>query len=439
MHHVILGAGPAGVTAAETVRKQDPNAQITLIGGEPEPPYSRMAIPYLLHGNIDEQGTYLRQAPNHYDNLAINYVNARVEALDHQNQSLNLSGPGASPALNSGSLNYDRLLIAAGASPMRPNIDGLDLPGVHTCWTLADAREILKYAERGKSVVLLGAGFIGSIVLEALYARGCDLTVVEIAPRMVARMLDDTAGGMLKRWCETKGVSVLTNTKVQSIARKTGDATLSVSLSTGTEIPAQLVVLAAGVRPNTGFLAGSDILIQNGIRVDEYMQTSLPNIYAAGDCCEAIDISTGSHGVLAIQPTAVEHGRIAALNMTGGRTPHLGSLNMNVLDTMGLISSSFGLWQGSGSATSDNARATNADGYKYMRLEFDDDKLVGAQCIGLTEHVGMLRGLIQTGCRLGGWKDKLKAAPERIGEAYIAAAQGAPAFGPTGPSVAYPV
>jgi NAD(P)H-nitrite reductase large subunit len=430
MHHVILGAGPAGVTAAETLRKYSPGSQITMIGGEPEPPYSRMAIPYLLHGDIAENGTYLRQSPSHYDDLGINYRSGRAGAIDPKAQTLSLSG--------GDTIRYDRLLISTGASPIMPPVRGLNLPGVHTCWTLADAREILKYAEKGKPVVLVGAGFIGSIVLEALYARGCDLTVVEIAPRMVARMLDETAGGMLTRWCEGKGVRVLVDTKVEAIEQAgNGDAAdLSVSLSDGSKVAANLVVIAAGVRPNTGFLVGSDILVRTGIRVDDFMHTSVPHVYAAGDCCEAIDLSTGSHDVMAIQPTAVEHGRVAGLNMSGLRTPHRGSLNMNVLDTMGLISSSFGLWQGTGSG--DTARTVDENGYRYIRLEFDEDRLVGAQCVGMTDHIGMLRGLIQTGFRLGSWKVRLKATPERVAEAYVAVAQGAPTAGPTGPKIALP-
>ncbi|HUS95335.1 MAG TPA: FAD-dependent oxidoreductase, partial [Hyphomicrobiaceae bacterium] len=231
-------------------------------------------------------------------------------------------------------------------------------------------------------------------------------------------------------WCEAKNVHVRTNTKVEAISQSSnGGAALSVRLSDNSDVPAELVVLAAGVRPNTGFLVGSDIEVRTGIRVDDFMHTSVPHVYAAGDCCEAVDLSTGSHDVLAIQPTAVEHGRIAGMNMVGARTPHMGSLNMNVLDTMGLISSSFGLWQGTGSG--DSAVTVDEPGYRYMRLEFDGDRVVGAQCVGMTDHIGILRGLIQTGLRLGAWKDRLKTAPERVYEAYISVAHGAPTAGPT--------
>ncbi len=430
MDYVILGAGPAGVTAAETIRGIDKNGRITLISGEPEPPYSRMAIPYLIHGSIGEQGTYLRQDAKHYDKLNIRYVCGKAGGIDSKTKQLFLSG--------GDTYKYDKLLIATGASPLIPRVPGAGLPGVHSCWTLPDAREILRLADKGSPVVLVGAGFIGSIVLEALHQRGCDLTVVEIAPRMVARMMDETAGGMLGRWCVAKGVNVKTGTKVDSISQAVGanGATLSVGLSDGTSVPAKLVVLAAGVRSNVSFLVGSGVNVGHGIRVDDTLQTSAKDVYAAGDCCEAIDISTGQPDMLAIQPVAVEHGRLAGQNMAGLVTPHRGSLNMNVLDTMGLISSSFGLWQGApggqGSKMIDEAN------FKYLKLEFLGDKMVGAQCVGLTDHVGMLRGLIQTGFHLGHWKDRLIASPERLREAYLAVAHGSARSGPVGPHVNLP-
>ncbi|MGQ0671425.1 MAG: NAD(P)/FAD-dependent oxidoreductase [Hyphomicrobium sp.] len=431
MNYVILGAGPAGVTAAETIRQIDKTGSITLIGGEPEPPYSRMAIPYLLAGNIAERGTYLRQDDRHYQKHAITYKSDRAGGIDSVGRKLFLASGETLP--------YDRLLIATGASPIIPRMDGSNLDGVHTCWTLPDARAMLKLAGKGAPVVLVGAGFIGSIVLEALHQMGCDITVVEIAPRMVARMLDETAGNMLGRWSTAKGVKVLTNTKVERItgASGTDGANLYVSLSNGTSVPAKLVVMAAGVKSNTGFLVGSSVKTNWGVVVDEYMQTSVPGIYAAGDCCEAVDISTGKPDMLAIQPVAVEHGRFAGLNMAGRKTPHRGSLNMNVLDTMGLISSSFGLWQGAPGGTT--AKMIDEKNFKYLKLEFQGDRLVGAQCVGLTDHVGMLRGLIQTGFPLGEWHGKLLKTPERLREAYLAVAQSAPISGPTAHNVKPPI
>ena len=148
------------------------------------------------------------------------------------------------------------------------------------------------------------------------------------------------------------------------------------------------------------------------------MRTNITDIYAAGDCAEGRDFSTGFWSVHAIQPTATEHGHIAALNMSGKKAAYKGSLNMNVLDTAGLISSSFGQWQGvEGGQTASNLDAQN---YRYTHLAFDDDRLVGALTIGRTSNIGILRGLIQSRTKLGVWKDRLMKNPNRFMESYIA-------------------
>ncbi len=407
MKHVIIGAGPAGVVAAETLRKHDAKASITLIGNENEPPYSRMALPYLMSDKISEQGTYLRQTPGHYDSLNIKYRQAHVDSIDAEAKTVSLG--------NGKPLKYDRLLLATGSHPIKPRIKGLNLPGVHTCWTLEDAREIDRLATSGAHVVLMGAGFIGSIVLEALVTKGVSLTVVEMEDRMVPRMMDEIAGNMLKSWCKSKGVRVLTGTKITEISES--DKGLKVTLDKGRTPAAQLVVVAAGVASNTDFLKGSGVKTKQGVVVDDHLQTNIADIYAAGDVAQAKDFSTGGTDVLAIQPVAVEHGRIAAMNMAGLNTPHRGSLSMNVLDTLGLISSSFGQWMGE--KGSDTARIVDKANYRYLRLEFQGERLIGAQSVGLSEHIGMLRGLIQSETNLGKWKQILMTSPHRISEAYV--------------------
>jgi NAD(P)H-nitrite reductase large subunit len=416
VHHVIVGAGPAGVTAAETIRELDPEATITLVGDEPEPPYSRMAIPYMLIGKVGEEGTYLRKGPNHYDRLGITLMpGKRMTGLDASAKRIGLEG--------GETLAYDRLLLALGARPVRPPIEGLDLPGVHTCWTLADARQIAAQAVPGSHVVLMGAGFVGTIVLEALALRQVSLTVVEMGDRMVPRMMDEVAGGMLKRWCEAKGVKVLTGTGIRRISQAASVAetrdSLVVDLSDGTSLPAHLVVVSAGVKSNTEVLAGSGMDIGHGILVNDHMRTNLPDVYAAGDVAQGRDFMTGEAHVHAIQITAAAHGRIAAWNMTGNDQAYHGSLNMNVLDTLGLITCSFGSWQGNGG---DCARLVDEAGFRYLRLEFDgtSDVVIGAQAVGTTDHVGALRGLIQSKRRLGAhMKEQLMADPTRFMTGFV--------------------
>ena len=433
MKHVIIGNGPAGVVAAETLRRADPDAEVVLVGDEAEPPYSRMAIPYLLTGNIGEAGTHLRHDAGHYDRLAIKLVQARAEKIDAKARAVTLS--------DGDKLSYERLLIATGSHPLRPPIPGIDSPNVHACWTLADARQIAAKAKPGARVVQLGAGFIGCIILQALAERGVKLTVVEMGDRMVPRMMTPTAGKLICQWVEKKGVKVHLNARVEAIRSgpakglidKVVDAvtgghhdggTMSVKLSNGQTLECDLLISAAGVRPNIAFLEGSGIKVGDGILVDEGMQTSVAGIYAAGDVTEAVGFHSGRPQLNAIQPNAADQARVAAANMLGGHTAMQGSLAINVLDTLGLVSSSFGEWEGAGKAEGGaGVELVDEANCRYLSLQFKGDVLIGATSIGWTNHVGALRGLIQGRVRLGEWKARLLADPTQFMVAYLGAAQ----------------
>ena len=412
MRHIILGAGPAGVIAAETIRKHAPQDEVYLVGDEPEAPYSRMAIPYLLHGSIGESGTHLRHAPNHYEALGIQLKRNRAVRVDAAAKTVTMDDGGVHA--------FDRLLIATGSSPATPPIPGIAGPGVHACWTLADARAIAALAKPGARVLQMGAGFIGCIILEALAARGVKLSVVEMGDRMVPRMMGPTAGGMIKAWCEAKGVAVHTGARVDAIER---DATpvMKVRLSTGAVIEADLVISATGVKPNIGFLEGSGVRGLLGVLTDEHLQTNVPGIYAAGDCAEAFDKVSGKTIVSAIQPNAAEQARVAALNMAGKPTALRGVTQINVLDTLGLISASFGLWDGLPGGQ--QVELTDEAAGRHLSLQFSGDVLVGCNAIGWTEHVGVMRGLVEGQVKLGDWKDKLLADPTLLMQAYLARAQ----------------
>ena len=416
-HHVILGAGPAGVIAAETIRKHAPHDSITIIGDEPEPSYSRMAIPYLLMGNIDEAGTYLRKSPTHFENLKVNVRVAHVKHVQAATKTIVLD--------DGESIVFDTLLVATGSRPVTPPIPGIKSEGVHRCWTLADARAIAALAQPGARVLQLGAGFIGCIIMEALAARGVKLSVVEMGDRMVPRMMGPTAGGMIRDWCEAKNVEVFTSTKVESIEP---GAPLTVKLSNGTTVLADLVISAAGVRPAIGYLEDSGITCLLGVLTDEHMQTNVPGVYAAGDCAEAFDKVSGKMIVSAIQPNAAEQARVAAMNMVAfarGRSAQTnlkGVTQINVLDTLGLISSSFGDWQGVPGG--EHVELTDKPEGRHLSLQFKDDVLVGCNSVGWTQHVGVMRGLVEGQVHLGEWKDILKNDPTKLMEAYLASAQG---------------
>ena len=435
-HHVILGAGPAGVIAAETIRKHAPKDPITIIGDENEAPYSRMAIPYLLIGKVGEEGTHLRHTPGHFESLNITVRRGvRAKVLDSARRTIELS--------DGNTIGFDTLLIATGSSPATPPIPGINGPGVHSCWTLADARAIANLAKPGAKVLQMGAGFIGCIIMEALQQRGVELSVVEMGDRMVPRMMGPAAGGMIKDWCVAKGVKVFTGARVEAIERGTvGDKGLlgkiaevvgigqssmptgrmTVRLSTGDSLEADLVISATGVKPNIGFLENSGVRCLVGVLTDAGMQTNVPGIYAAGDCAEAFDKVSGKTIVSAIQPNAAEQARVAALNMVGQEAELQGVTQINVLDTLGLISSSFGNWEGLPGGQ--HVELTDKASHKHLSLQFLGDQMVGCNSVGWTEHVGVMRGLVEGQVRLGEWKDKLLADPTKLMDAYLAAAQG---------------
>ena len=410
-HHLILGAGPAGVIAAETIRKHAPQDLVTIVGDEPEAPYSRMAIPYLLMGNIGEDGTHLRHDAAHYERHRIVLKRGvRATAVDTAARRVTFD--------DGTTLDYDRLLIATGSTPADPPIPGIRSDGVHHCWTLKDARAIAERAVKGARVLQMGAGFIGCIIMEALAARGVQLSVVEMGDRMVPRMMGPTAGNMIKDWCQAKGVRVFTGTRVEAIEP---GAPLKVRLSNADVLETDLVISATGVKPNMDFLQGSGVRCLLGVLTDEHLQTSAPGVYAAGDVAEAFDKVSGKTIVSAIQPNAAEQARVAALNMVGQPATLRGVTQINVLDTLGLISASFGDWQGQPGGQ--HAELTDVRAGRHLSLQFDGERLVGCNSVGWTEHVGAMRGLVEGQIPLGEWKQRLIEDPTQLMAAYLATAQ----------------
>jgi len=406
MKFVIIGAGPAGVHAAETLRENDPGADITLVGGEPGEPYARMAIPYILTGAIDDAGARQRRSRHHLESLGIRYRHGLARKVS--------AGPdGGTVELEDGTgLAYDRLLVATGSSPTRPPIPGTDLPGVLTCWTLDDAHQIAARLKPGARVVMLGAGFVAGVCMKSLVNSGAKLSVVAGRSGQILRsMMTRTGSTLLQRWLEGRGVEIITTGKVLGI--ESGPCLVMDTR----RIDADLIILATGVHPNVSFLDGTGAEIRSGIVVDAHMRSSVPNVYAAGDVAQGRDFSTGEWVVHALQPTATEHGRVAALNMLGKEVPYQGSLSMNVLDTVGLVSHTFGLWNGvpDGEVT----EVVDEANFIYTRLCFDADRLVGAITIGHPHHVGAIRGLIQSHRHLGAWKDELMKNPHLVMDAFV--------------------
>jgi NAD(P)H-nitrite reductase large subunit len=411
-HHVIIGNGPAAINAIETIRDFDGGAaQITLVSDEPA--YSRMVLPYYLANQIP-QGAVFTGDDAYFSHLKVNRVTGRVTRVDPPARSVVLA--------DGQTIGFDNLLIATGSSATIPPIPGTDLPGVCPLWTLAHTEAVLqsvKNLERPE-VAFIGAGFIGFIVLNAMYKRGWKLHVVEIAGHVLPRMLDSDGAALVEDWLRKKNVALHCGATVQSIASHAGRKRLT--LSTGGTLDVDLVIVATGIRPNLELVQGSGIQTDQGILVNDRMQTNVANIYAAGDVAQGPDLYGDRPAVHAIQPTAIDHGRVAGANMAGHEVHYPGSLLMNILDACGLQCASFGRWSDPNAET---MTIRNPDRPVYRRLLYRGDQLTGAiflgpaNDLGMLNDVGMVKGIMQTKTPLGPWKEFLRHNPFDIRRAYI--------------------
>jgi len=441
-HHLILGGGPAAINAIETIRDFDGGAsKITLVSDEPA--YARMVLPYYLANQIPLKQVFTADAA-YYDRLKVErLIGRRATRVDPRAKQVTLQDGTA--------IGFDDLLIATGSSATVPPIPGVELAGVQPMWTLAHTNAVLQAAgdKPRPEAVLVGAGFIGFIVLNAMYKRGWKLHVVEIADQVLPRMLDRDAARLVEAWLLRRGVVLHLGTSVESIREDGG--LKRVALQNGQAILADIVVVATGIKPNLDFLAGSGIETDQGILVNDRMQTNFPFVYAAGDVAQGPDLLGMKPAVHAIQPTAIDHGRIAGANMAGEEVRYPGSLLMNILDACGLQCASFGRWSdtspptpplrsGEGGTSApplspggegrvegvEAMTIRNAERPVYRKLLWTGDQITGAVFVGqandlgMLNDVGMVKGIIQTRTSLGPWKDFLRENPFDVRRPYVA-------------------
>ena len=413
-HNLIIGGGPAATNALETIREFDADAAITLICDEPT--HSRMALPYWLAGKIPEKHTHTGDDA-YFQKLNVTVrIGERVDRVDPVKNSVMLSG--------GDTLNFDNLLIATGSSPVSPPIPGKDLSGVQPMWSLAHTQSVLD-ATAGMEkprVVLVGAGFIGFIVLNAMFKRQWELSVVERESQVLPRMLDADAAAGVADYLTSQGVGIHTGTSVTEI-KDDGGAKI-VQLENGTSLPADIVILATGIKTNLELIDGSGITTDQGILVNDRMQSNFENIYAAGDIAQGPDLYGDQNAIHAIQTTAVDHGRVAGANMAGQDVRYPGSLLMNIADVCGLQCASFGNWN---DPQAEVMTVNNTRQHIYRKFLWTEDQLTGAiftgdaKDVGMLTDIGMIKGILQTQTSLGNWKEYLRDNPFDVRRAYIGA------------------
>ncbi|MBI2000182.1 MAG: FAD-dependent oxidoreductase, partial [candidate division NC10 bacterium] len=291
----------------------------------------------------------------------------------------------------------------------------------HSFWTLPQARGVVAAIREGSHVVLVGAGFIAFTILNAILALKAKLTIVEIAPQLLPRMIDRTGAEMVEKWLRRHGVAIRTGATLTAIEEAEGRRRLR--FREGEDLLADVVLMATGIRTNLEWLNGSAVRVNRGIVVDDHLRSSVGNVYAAGDVAEGLDLVTGQPAVHAIEPTAMEHGRVAGANMAGQDLAYRGSLLMNIVEVCHLDIASFGAWD---DPTAEAVAAARPDRWAYRKLLWKGDRLIGAMILGMandiwtTNDVGMLKGLVQAGNGLGAWKAHLRRHPFDIKPAFIA-------------------
>jgi len=413
-HLVVVGSSAAGVAACEAAREVAPAAAITLVTADVVPSYSRPLLPYLLSHKVSNDQLRWRRETFLEKELGV-CVRAGARAGK-------LSAATSEVVLEDGTaLRYDRLVIATGARGAPVDIPGVELPGVQPLRDLGDLETIERFAGEGKRAVVLGGGNVGLQVCEALLDRGMQVAVVVRSPHLLSQMVDARAGERVGRLFESHGLIVRTGRDAVEIVGP--ERVRAVRLDDGETIHADLVVVGKGIQPNVEWLEGSGIRIGRGVRVDAQCRTSLPNVFAAGDCAEAEDPLTGTPSVSGIWPVAYEMGRTAGRVAMGVDRAHPGALRMNSSQFFGLPLISIGEVRADRvNGATEWILAENDD--VYRKVVFRDGRLIGAMLLGDISGAGLFYRLYREGRDL---REVVERGPDERGlrEAWYAGRGGA--------------
>ena len=405
-HYVIVGNSIAGIAAIEAIRERDREHAILVIDREMREAYSRPLISYYLEGRVDEKTMRLRPA-EFYKKMKVRVLAGRnVTALKVRERLLITD--------NNERMPYEKLLLAVGAEPVMPSIPGLVGPQVCTFAHLKDADELKKRVKRGQGAVVIGSGFIGIKASEGLKALGAKVTMVELDNRPVPSMLDAEAGKIVAAHIRRSGVKLVLSNRVVAIRRK-GASVVAAALKSGEEIPCSNVVVAIGVRPRLGLCRGTPIKTKMGILVNSHMETSVHNIYAAGDVTETAVLHGGRKNI-PIWPLAYEQGTVAGTNMAGGNMAYKGRMPMNSMEVFGLPLIALG------DTTTDDGemevmmlRSRTSSAYKKIILK--NNRIRGALFLGEIERAGIFAGLMLDTVDVTPFKEEL--LKENFGYIYV--------------------
>lgn len=385
MRHVIIGNGIAGVSAAEAIRELNADAAITMIGDESFPPYSRPMISYVLEGSQPHNKLPIRSS-DFYSDLNIEpCLGQRATGIDTEAQQVILA--------DKTRVDFDRLLIAAGADPRPVKVPGVDLQNIFYMRTQADATAQVTALPGAKQAVVLGGGLVGFKAAYGLLKRGLKVTMLITSGYPLSMQVDPTAGEMILDEMSRHGLTVEVGV---SVAAFVGNSRVeAVQTDDGRSLPCDLVIIGKGVLPCRDFIPRDRIDVDLGIVVNEYLQTSTQHIYAAGDVAELYDLARDCRWVNALWPEAASQGRIAGYNMAGRQVAYPGSLSRNVMRVFELDVLTVG---DANPRVPENYEIIQTGGQAagfYRCLVLRNNHLVGAVMINDVEQGGILRALIE--------------------------------------------
>jgi len=385
--YLIIGNGVAGTTAAEEIRKRDQEGAITIVTDEAVPFYWRIQLNELISGDLTEEKLYAKKEGWYKEKGIDLKLKTRIQGGDVGEKVL-VTGENQK-------LSYDRLLVATGSHSFVPPIKGADRKGVFTLRSFQDARDIMDWAKRIKDVVMIGGGLLGLEAGKALRKLGKSVKVVEFFPRLLPRQLDIPGAQRLQAIMEGMGFSFRLGAKTQEI---TGDGGVKgVLLEGGETLPADMVIISAGVRPNLDLAKALGLDHDKGIKVDERMRTNQADVFAAGDVAEFKGIPYG------IWTAAMEQGKVAGSNMAGEATDYKGTVMANTLKVVGIDLAS------AGEIDVDNKfeAKTLTDDEQYKKVVIRDNQIIGCIMLGDTKGFNKITKMMAE-------KQDISAVKERL-------------------------
>lgn len=374
MKYVIIGNSAAAIGCVTGIRTLDKESDLILISDEPHFTYSRPLISYWLKGKVTDDKMYYRNSDFYEKNNCTVMLGKKVEKIDPDQKKV---------LIDDGSfIEYDKLMVATGSSPFVPPVEGLaEAQNSFTFMSWDSVKAVKKAVKKDSRVVIMGAGLIGLKAAEGLHEICEDITVVDLADRILPSILDKKGADFVQKHIEKEGIKFLLNDAATAVKGN------KITLKSGKELIYDVLIIAVGVRPNTSLVKDAGGSVNRGIVTDNKLKTSLGDVYASGDCTESFDITSEQNKILALLPNAYMQGEIAGKNMAGGDETFDTAMPMNAIGFFGLHMITAGSMEGE--------CAEYIDENNYKKMYFSNGLFKGYILIGEISRAGIYTSLIR--------------------------------------------